>query len=78
LGPIAEQVRMEFPEDLGQRIVEAARLAAMLHVQQSVLNEFIPGGTGKSRGGAVPSNARTRGGASVSTGHVSLAEPEAA
>ena len=40
---------MEFPEDLGQRIVEATRLAVTLHVQKSL--EFIPGGTGRKIGG---------------------------
>ena len=52
LGPIAEQVRMDFPEDLGQRIVEATRLAVMLHIQHSLHLESIPGGTGRATGGA--------------------------
>ena len=33
---------MDLPKDLGQRIVEAARLAAMLHLQQS--QEIYPVG----------------------------------
>jgi hypothetical protein len=44
---------MEFPEDLGQRIVEAARLAVALHLQQSLIKELNPGGTGAKFGGAI-------------------------
>jgi hypothetical protein len=51
LAAFAELVRMDFPEDLGQRIVEATRLAVMLHIQNSLGLEFIPGGTGREIGG---------------------------
>jgi hypothetical protein len=51
---------MDVPEDLGQRIIEATRLAVALHLQQSQLSErkhFLeinhPGGTGVSDGGAI-------------------------
>jgi hypothetical protein len=56
---------MDVPEDLGQRIVEAARLAVALHLQQSLLSErkhspeinyleiTHPGGTGVNDGGAI-------------------------
>jgi hypothetical protein len=56
----AEQVRMEVPEDLGQRIVEATRLAVALHLQQSLLSELDlnPGGTGVNFGGAMISIGR--------------------
>jgi len=52
LDPIAEQVRMDFPEDIGQRIVEATRLAVMLHIQHSLQMESFPGGTGRRAGDA--------------------------
>jgi hypothetical protein len=76
---------MDFPEDIGQRIVEATRLAVMLHVQHSLHLESIPGGTGRAIGGAVKDRARagggasaTRGGASVAAGGASAADREAA
>jgi hypothetical protein len=78
LGPIAEQVRMDFPEDLGQRIVEATRLAVMLHIQHSLHLESIPGGTGRATGGAAINCARAGGGASATRGGASVAESEAA
>jgi hypothetical protein len=37
---------MDFPEDLGKRIVAAARLAVLLHVQRDAIEQLIPGGTG--------------------------------
>ena len=54
LGLFAEQVRMDVPEDLGQRIVEAARLAVALHLQQSFLSDLNPGGTGVHGGAIIP------------------------
>jgi hypothetical protein len=48
----AEQMRMDIPKDLGQRIVEATRLAISLHMQHSLHSEFIPGGTGSTIGRA--------------------------
>lgn len=54
---------MEFPEDLGQRIVEATRLAVMLHIERSLGLEFIPGGTGRQIDGVgVLGGAATDGG----------------
>ena len=45
---------MDIPEDLGQRIVEAARLAVALHLQQQFFDaNLIPGGTGVGDGGAI-------------------------
>ena len=45
---------MDIPEDLGQRIVEATRLAVALHLQQQFFDEkLIPGGTGMSDGRAI-------------------------
>ena len=56
---------MDVPEDLGQRIIEAARLAVALHLQQSLLSERKhsleinhPGGTGVNDGGAIISIGR--------------------
>jgi hypothetical protein len=43
---------MDFPEDIGQRIVEATRLAVMLHIQHSLQMESFPGGTGRRAGDA--------------------------
>jgi len=42
---------MDIPKDLGQRIVEAARLAVMLHMQHE-LRTHTPGGTGRETGRA--------------------------
>jgi hypothetical protein len=78
VGPFAEQVRMDFPEDIGQRIVEATRLAVMLHIQHSLQSETIPGGTGRATGGAVKDRVRAGGGASVSAGGPWAADREAA
>jgi hypothetical protein len=43
---------MDIPKDLGQRIVEAARLAVMLHMQHELRSQSIPGGTGRETGRA--------------------------
>ena len=69
---------MDFPEDLGQRIVEATRLAVMLHIQHSLHLESFPGGTGRANGGAMIDRARAAGGASATTGGALVAESEAA
>ncbi len=69
---------MDFPEDIGQRIVEAARLAVTLHIQRSLLLESFPGGTGRAIGGAVIDCARAGGGASATRGGASVADREAA
>jgi hypothetical protein len=56
LGLFAEQAPMDVPKDLGQRIVEAARLAVALHLQISTANFgpalFSIGGADRG-GGAV-------------------------
>ena len=69
---------MDFPEDLGQRIVEATRLAVMLHIQHSLQSETIPGGAGRTTGGAAKDHARVGGGASISAGGAWAADREAA
>ena len=43
---------MDIPNDLGRRIVEAARLAISLHLQHSLHSQSIPGGTGSTIGRA--------------------------
>lgn len=43
---------MNIPEDLGQRIVEATRLAVNVHMQFSLCDQSIPGGTGRRMGRA--------------------------
>ena len=47
---------MDIPKDLGQRIVEATRLAVMLHLQRELLSQhelrFPSGGTGRNSGRA--------------------------
>src|ERR1700679_1849512 len=48
----AEQMRMDIPKDLGQRIVEATRLAISLHMQHSLHSQSISGGTGSMIGRA--------------------------
>ena len=74
---------MDFPEDLGQRIVEATRLAVMLHIQHSLHLESIPGGTGRPTGGAAinlaePCRRRITPRRDQSAGGASAAESEAA
>lgn len=54
---------MDFPEDLGKRIVAAARLAVMLHVQREILEESTSGGTGNGIDGV-----ETFGGAAMDGG----------
>jgi hypothetical protein len=44
---------MDVPKDLGQRIVEAARLAVALHLQHSLRPQPNPGGAGHYFGGAI-------------------------
>jgi hypothetical protein len=45
---------MDIPEDLGQRIVEATRLAVALHLQQQFVDANLsPGGTGVGDGGVI-------------------------
>jgi hypothetical protein len=71
---------MEFPKDLGQRIVEATRLAVMLHMQHELRSQSIPGGTGRKTGRAfLPiDGVDLRGGASASRGGASISESEVA
>jgi hypothetical protein len=74
LGLFAEQIRMDLPKDLGQRIVEAARLAAMLHLQQS--QEIYPVGGADRVGEAARDGARCS--CSFAEDTASAAESEAA
>jgi len=83
---------MDFPEDLGQRIVEATRLAVMLHIQHSLQMESFPGGTGRTTGRAglpiggaamdggdiTPRPARSSRAGPLAAGGASAAEREAA
>lgn len=80
LGTFAEQVRMDFPEDLGRRIVEATRLAVMLHLQHSLYLESLPVGIRRRIGGAgLPiDSVDLFGGASAAAVGTSAAESESA
>jgi hypothetical protein len=57
LGRFAEQMPMDLPKDLGTRIVEAARLAAMLYLQQ--LQDLSPVGGADRSGEAATDGARS-------------------
>jgi hypothetical protein len=57
LGLFAEQMRMDLKKDLGQRIVEAARLAVMLHLQ--LLQDSSPIGGADPEGEAATDGVRS-------------------
>lgn len=74
LGLFAEQMRMDLPKDLGQRIVEAARLAVTLHLEESQYLSPI-GGADREGEAATDGN---RSSSPFAAGFASAAESEAA